>query len=69
LKIKLSPFYSSFNATAIILNIIPIHVKVNCARVHQVHLQPVHHDSEIAASSLFITIKQFTQQRSKAIAG
>jgi hypothetical protein len=29
----------------------------------------MHHDSEIAASSLFITIKQFTQQRSKGIAG
>jgi hypothetical protein len=40
-----------------------------CAQVHQVHLQPVHHDSEIAASSLFITIEQFTQQRGKGIAG
>jgi hypothetical protein len=40
-----------------------------CARVHQVHLQPMHHDSETAALSLFITFKQFTQQRSKAIAG
>jgi hypothetical protein len=38
-------------------------------QVHQVHLQPVHHNSETAASRLFITIKQFTQQQSKGIVG